>query len=218
MHERGLDLQTTANFVEECKKLMDAYFEERESMRLWGKELDADLGHYFDGLGQWVIANMEWSFETNEEVFRGSVRRSAQDAPCQAVGVRIRPYLDSLRARMRRSNIERHSIFIIRSRSTVGYSKIGRLMHVTGGRCCSMIAISATYASGQHSRGQSYHHPSFPSCTSSIFTRACKGEERLHATIRTCNYCLVRRQVKHTILLEGTIIALGRQRWQTLKG
>ena len=65
MHERGMDLQTAANFVgEECKKLMDAYFEERKNMRSWGRELDADLERYFDGLGQWVIANMEWSFET----------------------------------------------------------------------------------------------------------------------------------------------------------
>ena len=66
MHERGMDLQTAANFVgEECKKLMDAYFEERKNMRSWGSwELDADLERYFDGLGQWVIANMEWSFET----------------------------------------------------------------------------------------------------------------------------------------------------------
>lgn len=64
-----MDLQRAANFVgDECKKLMDGYFEERRNTRSWGRELDADLERYFDVLGQWVIANMEWSFETKRKL------------------------------------------------------------------------------------------------------------------------------------------------------
>ncbi|KIJ66684.1 hypothetical protein HYDPIDRAFT_85809 [Hydnomerulius pinastri MD-312] len=65
MHERGMDLQSAADLVgEEFTKLMDAYSEGRKAMKSWGPELDGDLKQYFDALGQWVAANMEWSFET----------------------------------------------------------------------------------------------------------------------------------------------------------
>ncbi|KAH7906978.1 terpenoid synthase [Hygrophoropsis aurantiaca] len=65
MHECGMDLQAASDYVGvEFKKLMERFFEGRKNMRSWGAALDADLERYFDALGQWVIANMEWSFET----------------------------------------------------------------------------------------------------------------------------------------------------------
>ncbi|EGN99094.1 hypothetical protein SERLA73DRAFT_108414 [Serpula lacrymans var. lacrymans S7.3] len=65
MQDKGIDLQAAADEVGvifgQCMRTWSA---EQAKLPSWGKSVDADVGRYVEALGQWVVGNLEWSFET----------------------------------------------------------------------------------------------------------------------------------------------------------
>ena len=65
MHEQGLDLQDAVNAVGEyCKRAIDRFVRERDNIPSWGPAIDADVRTYVDGLADWIVGSLHWSFET----------------------------------------------------------------------------------------------------------------------------------------------------------
>lgn len=65
MQQEGLDLQSAVNFVGElCQQSIDRFVAERASMPSWGPELDRQVNIYADGLADWIVGSLHWSFES----------------------------------------------------------------------------------------------------------------------------------------------------------
>ncbi|EIW84218.1 terpenoid synthase [Coniophora puteana RWD-64-598 SS2] len=65
MQEHGIDLQAAADRVGEVfGQLMEHYTSGSRSLPTWGGKVDADAARFLEAAGQWVVGNLEWSFET----------------------------------------------------------------------------------------------------------------------------------------------------------
>ena len=65
MHQEGVDLQTAVDFVGNmCKQSIDRFNEDRANLPSWGPEIDRDVSIYVDGLANWIVGSLHWSFET----------------------------------------------------------------------------------------------------------------------------------------------------------
>ncbi|KAG8216688.1 isoprenoid synthase domain-containing protein [Butyriboletus roseoflavus] len=65
MHEQGLDLQDAVNAVGDlCKRAIDRFTHDRANLPSWGPTIDADVRVYVDGLADWIVGSLHWSFET----------------------------------------------------------------------------------------------------------------------------------------------------------
>ena len=65
MHQEGVDLQTAVDFVGKmCKQSIDRFNEDRARLPSWGPEIDRDVSIYVDGLANWIVGSLHWSFET----------------------------------------------------------------------------------------------------------------------------------------------------------
>ncbi|KAJ3567287.1 hypothetical protein NP233_g6469 [Leucocoprinus birnbaumii] len=65
MNERGLDLQEAVDFVGEmCKSAIDRFIKERDSLPSWGPEIDRQVKAYAQGLADWIVGSLHWSFES----------------------------------------------------------------------------------------------------------------------------------------------------------
>lgn len=65
MHEQGLGLQDAVNAVGECcKRAIDRFVHDRALLPSWGPAIDADVRVYVDGLADWIVGSLHWSFET----------------------------------------------------------------------------------------------------------------------------------------------------------
>ena len=65
MHEQGLDLQDAVNVVGDlCKCAIDRFIRDRAILPSWGPTIDADVRVYVDGLADWIVGSLHWSFET----------------------------------------------------------------------------------------------------------------------------------------------------------
>ncbi|KAJ7682965.1 isoprenoid synthase domain-containing protein [Mycena rosella] len=63
MHEQGLDLQSAVDFVGEmCKQSIDRFIEDRASLPSWGPKIDREVSIYVDGLADWIVGSLHWSF------------------------------------------------------------------------------------------------------------------------------------------------------------
>ncbi|KAJ6588973.1 isoprenoid synthase domain-containing protein [Mycena capillaripes] len=63
MHEQGLDLQAAVDFVGEmCKQSIDRFNEDRAQLPSWGPKIDRDVAVYVDGLANWIVGSLHWSF------------------------------------------------------------------------------------------------------------------------------------------------------------
>ncbi|KAI0642719.1 terpenoid synthase [Trametes meyenii] len=68
--QEKLDLQSAINYVGAlCEQCVDRFDTLRRALPSWGPEIDNQLQVYIDGLGDWMIGNLVWSFET-ERYFR----------------------------------------------------------------------------------------------------------------------------------------------------
>jgi len=75
MYQEGLDVQTATDFVGEmCKQSIDRFNEERACLPSWGPEIDRDVAIYVDGLANWIVGSLHWSFES-ERYFGKSGRQ-----------------------------------------------------------------------------------------------------------------------------------------------
>ena len=65
MAQEGLDLQSAVDFVGDmCKQSIDRFIEEQAYLPSWGPKIDADLAIYIDGLANWIVGSLHWSFDT----------------------------------------------------------------------------------------------------------------------------------------------------------
>ena len=63
-HEQ-LELQEAIDYVGDlCLGCIDRFEALRQALPSWGPEIDEQLQVYIDGLGDWMIGNLVWSFET----------------------------------------------------------------------------------------------------------------------------------------------------------
>jgi Terpene synthase family 2, C-terminal metal binding len=65
MHQEGLDIQAAVDFVGDmCKSAIDRFIEEQNYLPSWGPKIDRDLAVYIQGLADWIVGSLHWSFET----------------------------------------------------------------------------------------------------------------------------------------------------------
>ena len=65
MHQNNVDRQEAIEQAGELwRKTLDWYFECHKAVPSWGEEVDRAVAQYIQGLDDWIIANAEWSFET----------------------------------------------------------------------------------------------------------------------------------------------------------
>ncbi|OJA10867.1 hypothetical protein AZE42_12242 [Rhizopogon vesiculosus] len=65
MDEQGLDLQSAVDYIGQlCKDTIQRFEDNRAILPSWGEEIDRQVAIYIDGLQNWIIANLHWSFET----------------------------------------------------------------------------------------------------------------------------------------------------------
>ncbi|KAF9237775.1 isoprenoid synthase domain-containing protein [Melanogaster broomeanus] len=65
MHEKGLDLQSAVDYVGElCKASIQRFEEGRAMLPSWGEEVDQQVAIYVEGLQDWIVGTLHWSFDT----------------------------------------------------------------------------------------------------------------------------------------------------------
>ena len=65
MNQNGVDRQGAIELAGELwEKTLNWFFECRKVVPSWGPEIDRQVALYIQGLEDWIIANAEWSFET----------------------------------------------------------------------------------------------------------------------------------------------------------
>ncbi|KAG6868137.1 hypothetical protein C0993_007260 [Termitomyces sp. T159_Od127] len=65
MNEEGLDLQSAVDFVGNmCRQSIDRFVEDRANLPSWGPEIDKDVAIYVNGLADWIVGSLHWSFES----------------------------------------------------------------------------------------------------------------------------------------------------------
>lgn len=47
-----------------CKQSIDRFVEEREHLPSWNAAIDKDVGVYVQGLADWIVGSLHWSFLT----------------------------------------------------------------------------------------------------------------------------------------------------------
>ncbi|KAG7094684.1 Sesquiterpene synthase Agr1 [Marasmius oreades] len=65
MNEFQYDLQTAVDYVGSlCKESMDRFIDDRAQLPSWGPEIDRQVNIYVDGLADWMVGSLHWSFES----------------------------------------------------------------------------------------------------------------------------------------------------------
>ncbi|KAF5358647.1 hypothetical protein D9758_007706 [Tetrapyrgos nigripes] len=65
MHRDQIPLQAAVERVGDiCRDAIDRYNKWRRKLPSWGPEIDSDVARYADGLADWMVGVMHWSFET----------------------------------------------------------------------------------------------------------------------------------------------------------
>ncbi|KAH9011170.1 isoprenoid synthase domain-containing protein [Lactarius pseudohatsudake] len=66
MHQHKTDIQGAMNWVDDRHKELEAKFMDLYENKIpkFGEPVDTELARYVDGIGNWVRANDQWSFET----------------------------------------------------------------------------------------------------------------------------------------------------------
>ena len=65
MRHHGMSLQEAIDFVGDlCKKSIDRFTEDRARLPSWGPEIDAQVQVYVQGLADWIVGSLHWSFDS----------------------------------------------------------------------------------------------------------------------------------------------------------
>lgn len=65
MKERNLDLQSAMDVAGElCHQSINKFEADRSSLPSWGEEVDRDVQIYVQGLQDWIVGSLHWSFVT----------------------------------------------------------------------------------------------------------------------------------------------------------
>jgi hypothetical protein len=64
MHD-GLDLQQAVDRLGEmCKQSIDTFIENQARVPSWGDRIDKDVKLYVNGMKEWIVGSLHWSFMT----------------------------------------------------------------------------------------------------------------------------------------------------------
>jgi len=65
MRHHGMTLQEAVDFVGDlCKKSIDRFTGDRARLPSWGPEIDAQVQTYVQGLADWIVGSLHWSFDS----------------------------------------------------------------------------------------------------------------------------------------------------------
>jgi hypothetical protein len=65
MREEGLNLQDAVDYVGRlCKGTIQRFEDNRNILPSWGEELDRQVAIYIDGLQNWIVGSLHWSFDS----------------------------------------------------------------------------------------------------------------------------------------------------------
>lgn len=65
MVQEGLDLQSAIDFVGRmCEQSINRFVADRANLPSWGPEIDRQVAIYVDGLADWIVGSLHWSFES----------------------------------------------------------------------------------------------------------------------------------------------------------
>lgn len=65
MNDQGLDLQSAVDFVGElCRQSIDRFIDDWAQLPSWGPEIDRDVEIYVQGLADWMVGSLHWSYVT----------------------------------------------------------------------------------------------------------------------------------------------------------
>lgn len=72
MNQYGYGLQEAVDFVGDlCKQSIDRFIQDRASLPSWGPKVDRDVQIYVQGLADWIVGSLHWSFETERYFGKG---------------------------------------------------------------------------------------------------------------------------------------------------
>ena len=101
MRLRGCDLQTAVDYVGDlCRQAIDTFVENQQRMPSFGPKLDRDVARYVEGLQDWIVGSLHWTF-MSERYFGKS---GAKVKKCRIVKLlpsrrpTLKPSLASLRS------------------------------------------------------------------------------------------------------------------------
>jgi hypothetical protein len=65
MTNDGLNLQHAVDRIGElCKQTIDTFIENQTRVPSWGDDVDKDVKLYVNGLQEWIVGSLHWSFMT----------------------------------------------------------------------------------------------------------------------------------------------------------
>jgi hypothetical protein len=65
MNEQGCDLQSAVDMVGElCRQSIDRFNEDWNNLPSWGPEIDRQVQIYVQGLADWIVGSLVWSYES----------------------------------------------------------------------------------------------------------------------------------------------------------
>ncbi|EED80610.1 predicted protein [Postia placenta Mad-698-R] len=65
MESQGLGMQDAIDYAGDlCKQIMNVFTENKDLLPSWGAAVDADVQIYVQGLQDWIVGNLHWSFLT----------------------------------------------------------------------------------------------------------------------------------------------------------
>ncbi|KAJ6522663.1 isoprenoid synthase domain-containing protein [Mycena vulgaris] len=77
MHHHNLDLFSAAEFVGDmCRQAIEKFNVLRKEVPSWGGKVDQDVAQYVQGLADWIVGCVHWSFET--ERYFGKANKSVK--------------------------------------------------------------------------------------------------------------------------------------------
>ncbi|TFK54635.1 terpenoid synthase [Heliocybe sulcata] len=65
MKYHGHNLQSAIDYVGDlCRETINTFIANREKVPSWGPEIDKDVAGYVQGLQEWIVGSLHWSFQT----------------------------------------------------------------------------------------------------------------------------------------------------------
>ena len=75
MHHHGMTLQEAVDFVGDlCKKSIDRFTEDRARLPSWGPKIDTQVQDYAQGLADWIVGSLHWSFDSERYFGKNGLR------------------------------------------------------------------------------------------------------------------------------------------------
>ena len=79
--ERNVGIQEAVDYLGALHhRTKESFLEATKNLPTWGEPIDIEVRRYIDGIGNWVRANYEWSFESRRyfDTHAAEVRRTLQ--------------------------------------------------------------------------------------------------------------------------------------------